>query len=567
MSLFRRLVVLTLGLAALSAVGSSGALAAGPPPPDCSNPPSFAQQISSSHFVVLYNDDPNASGFITQIQAGTELAAAERNYASFVGTGFPAPAVDSSGKTELYVMDLSQFNLAAEYCNGSVFENSATVTGAGMPFAVGNDVFAEVGLSIGVNAPTWLLNGASAWASWRALGYPAESISDIGPFDMALDCASQYDKVNCSTHPYENDGSSRWPFYEYLTEKYGPLFIINIFSATNAVAGDGLLGLQNALIAKGTTLSAEYSSYAAKLLTGGWTATTLSAAVIPVSGTPIPTGISSGAIPTQTFGINHLATKFVEIDRGDGDGSHPCYAATLTLNVQIPAGVTTQPTFYWSGGGSAPVTLSVSGNTATTTVPWDTCAWTTKGYLALPNTSLVDGMSFTVSGTLSVDFLNPATAALPPAPSTQFGQVFPASSYSTAPTLSLFGPELIQLGAQDSQLRLIVESSGEGSVTAAIGSVTLGTYPVRPGGNDLRVPLPASLLQTMRRTASADNPVLTLTPTSLDGKTTGVAVTRKVSITPATRAAKKSGAKKPAAKKPSAKKKTVKRPIKSSAKK
>ena len=53
---------------------------------------------------------------------------------------------------------------------------------------------------------------------------------------------------------------------------------------------------------------------------GGWSATVLNAATIPVSGTPINTGATTGAIPTQSFGVNHLATKFVEIDRGDGDG-------------------------------------------------------------------------------------------------------------------------------------------------------------------------------------------------------------------------------------------------------
>jgi hypothetical protein len=274
--------------------------------------------------------------------------------------------------------------------------------------------------------------------------------------------------------------------------------------------------------------------------------------VIPVTGTGLQTGISSGAIPTASFGINHLSTKFVEIDRGDGSGAHACYAATLTLKVQIPAGVTSQPTFYWSGNGSAPVTLAVSGSTATTTIPWDTCAWSTKGYLALPNTSLVDGTSFSVSGTLAVDFQTPATSALPPAPATPFGPVLDAAAFATPPNLSLFGPQLIQLTTKDTQLRLIVESGSEGSLTASIGTLVLGTRPVTAGGNDLRFALPPSLLQSaVRRTASAL--VLTLTPLAPDGKTTGTVLTRDVSV-----AAVKQPAKKPSAnpaKKPAAKKK------------
>jgi hypothetical protein len=529
----RRLVILGLGLAALGAIASPRALAA--PLPSCT--PALPQSITSAHFLVKYSDDPTVTGFLTQVQAGTVLAAAERSYSSYVGAGFPTPAVGGSGKTELYIMDLSSFGISSIYCNGSVVEDTKTVTADSMAYSVGADVFSQVENGIG-SAPTWLVNGAASWASWRTLGYPADSITDIGPFDMALDCASAYDKVNCSVKGYENLGSSRWPFYEFLTEKFGPLFIVDIITASQAAGGNGLTGLQNALAAKGTTLSAEYGAYAAKLLTGGWTATTLSAAVIPVSGTAIQTGISSGAIPQQSFGINHLATKFVEIDRGDGSGDHACYAATLTLNVAIPAGVTSQPTFFWSGGGSAPVALAVSGNSATTTVPWDTCAWKTKGYLALPNTSLVDGTSFVVSGTLNVDFSTPVDSALPPSPATPFGQVIPALSFSTAPTLSLFGPATLRLPPQGTQARLIVESSGEGSVTAAIGSVVLGTRPLRPGNNDLRFTLPTSLLRSLRR--SAATLTLTLTPLSLDGKTVGTAVTRNVSMTTAKRLVKRS---------------------------
>jgi hypothetical protein len=557
MAVLRRFGLVLVVLAALAGAMSTRALAI--PLPSCT--PALPQTISSAHFLVSYSDDPLVTGHITQVQAGTVLAAAERSYASYVDSGFPVPAVGGSGKTELYIMDLKPFNLSAMYCNGSVVEDAATVTGSSMPYSVGSDVFTQVTSGIG-NGPQWLVNGTATWASWRALGYPAESIGDLGPFDMALDCDSAFDKTNCSATPYENLGASRWPFYEFLTERFGPLFIVDIFTASQAAGGDGLLGLQNALTAKGTTLTAEYGAYAAKLLTGGWTATTLSTAVIPVSGTHIQTGISSGAIPTQSFGVNHLATKYVEIDRGDGSGDHACYLASLTLNVKIPAGVTSQPTFYWSGGGSAPVALTVANNVATTTVPWDTCAWTTKGYLALPNTSLVDGTSFVVSGTLTVNFLTPVTSALPPAQTSQFGPVIDAATFSSAPLLSLFGPQLLHLAANDDNLRLIVQSSGEGSVSVAIGAVALGSRPLRPGGNDLRFPLPAGLLNRSLST-STSGLVLTLTPLALDGTTAGATLTKNVIVEAAPKPAAKVPAKKaPAKKSPTKKTPTKKAPAK-----
>jgi hypothetical protein len=177
------------------------------------------------------------------------------------------------------------------------------------------------------------------------------------------------------------------------------------------------------------------------------------------------------------------------------------------------------------------VTLAIAGNIGSATVPWDTCAWVTKGYLALPNTSLVDGTSFVVSGTLAVDFSTPLSSAVPPARAIPFGPVIDVSSFGTAPTLSLFGPGLLKLSTDDTRLRLIVDSSGEGLVTASIGSTKLGTRVLRPGGNDLRFSLPKSLVRTLRQRHATSALVLTLTPVSPDSGTTGSPVTRNVSIT------------------------------------
>jgi hypothetical protein len=107
--------------------------------------------------------------------------------------------------------------------------------------------------------------------------------------------------------------------------------------------------------------------------------------------------------------------------------------------------------------------------------------------------------------------------------------VIQVTAADVAPTLFLFGPEILSVTPQDTQLRLIVESNGSGSVQIKLGSVVLGTVPVRGGNNDLRVKLPSGLLRALRRAASASN-VLTLTPTSPNGTTTGQAVTRTVSV-------------------------------------
>ena len=524
MTCVRRLLILVAtGIAAVCAFAAPRALSAAPP--SCAPPE--PRSVTGAHFIVNYSDDPQTAGNISQSQAGTILAAAERSYATYTGDGFPAPAVTGSGKTELNILDLS--NLSAYYCNGSVDIDTTAVTGDMAGYEIGIDVFAQIEYQIAPGgADNWLMNGAGAWASWRALGYPATAIADLGPFDMSLDCDSAVDKANCSQSGYENLGESRWPFYEYLAEKYGPLFMVNVFTAAAGASGNGLAALQNAIAAKGSTLNAEYANFAAKLLSGGWAATTLNAAVIPVAG-KIQTGITSSAIPTQTFGINHLATKFVEIDRGDGSNSHACYAATLTLNVQLAAGVTSQPTFYWSGGGGSALPLTVNGTTATATIPWDTCAWTNNGYLSLPNTSLVDGTSFVVSGTLAVDLSTPATSAVPPAPTSQYGTPVSADSFSAAPPVSALGPSTILLSQNATSLRVAVYSGGDGALNVTLGSLNLGTMKLAAGVNAQTFTLAAGVMSALGL-AGANGLTLKLTPQSAGGTVSGDPITQKVAI-------------------------------------
>jgi hypothetical protein len=507
--------------AALGGLAVPRALAA-PTPPSCADLKN-GNLVESAHVALYYwdDDETGAPAYLSETQAGMLLATLERAYQSFQAAGFPAPDVDPvNHKVTFQVMDLTPWKWSAIPCagDGGGYLDKASVTGAYGDYHLASNVFTQVAYGLAIT-DAWLVYGVSAWAAWHALGYPPLSVETIGPFDMSLNCASlNAPHFNCSPDGFANDGETRWPFYEYLAEKYGTHLMIDIFTAASS-APDGLTALQNALAAKGTTLGAEYSSFAGKLLYGGWSATPLNAAVIPVSGSPIQTGASSGAIPSQSVGVNHLATRFLEIDRGDGDGSHACYEAALTLTVTMPAGVTSQPTFLWVGGGSTPVSLSISGQTATTTVPWDTCKWGSKAYLSLPNTSVVDGESFVVSGTLAVDFSKPASAATPPPPSPVYGTVVNAGSTSAVPTLSLFGPSTLKVKDDATQLKLALQASGEGSVRVSIGSASVGTFRLVTGGNNLKVTLPKQY-----------SGKLTLTPVAPDGTTTGAALSRALEV-------------------------------------
>jgi hypothetical protein len=239
------------------------------------------------------------------------------------------------------------------------------------------------------------------------------------------------------------------------------------------------------------------------------------------------------SLASLSVNVDHLATRYIEFNRGNGDPSQACYAATLSLTVTTPVGTLSKPTFYWDGPGSAPVPLSINGNTATTSIPWDTCTWlVNEGFLSLPNASTsADSQDFGVKASISVDTTTPAAASTAPSQITVWGQVVSVPTTDLPPAIVVYGPELLTLSATDHQLRLIVQSSGEGSLKASIGSISLGAGALVPGSNDIRFTVPATLMDAFRRSASTTTNVLTLTPTNASGGVHGPTVTRKVTIT------------------------------------
>jgi len=534
----RRLCIAVVVLGALAGFSAHRALAV---LPGC--PAGGPLHLASAHFTLSYNGDVASADYITETQAGDILAAAERAYDTYTGLGYPAPLVNGSGKTGISVINLTAAGVSSVYCPGDFdFDNSLVGTSQ-EAYSVGWDVFAEIGLglipAVPSNTSGWLLQSAASWASWKALAYPAGSADNLGPFEMSLDC---WDPMNpqtqaCSKDGYTNLGGSRWPFYEYLAERFGQTFMLEVFADAEAAAlaaspTPAMDGLQTALTAHGSSVSAEYASYTTKLMAGGWTAPSLNLAIPPISGSAVHAGAATGDTAPQTFGIDHLATRYIEIDRGDGDASHACFAATLTIHVTIPAGVTSQPTFYWNGSGSSPVPLTVNGTAATATVPWDTCTWSNKGILSLPNTSLTaNGTNFVVWTHIDVDTKTPATATPPPAPASTYGQVIDTGSVTAVPDIVVVGPQLLRLAANSTDVHVVVQSSAEGQMTVTLGSVDLGTVYLRPGTNDLHFKLGQTQLATLR-TSSGTN-TLTLTPSSADLRATGTAVTQKVAFTPA----------------------------------
>ncbi len=385
----------------------------------------------------------------------------------------------------------------------------------------------------------WLLEESAEWMSATVNNFDAAFLTSPGPPDMSLDCRDTLGTSKCNLlSGYSNLGFSRWPFWQSVSGKYGIGFVKEVLLDGAANPGESALtALQNVLAAHGTNLADTFTAWAVQQIAGGYGVTALDQLKPPIWGQAVKTGTATTTLPALHVPVNHLATRIVEFDRGDGTGANACFAATLQLTINLPPGIGARPYFYWNGLNNAPVALTVNGNTATTTEPWDTCTWFgNQAYLALPNPStdpIANGQVFTVTAKITVDTTTPGQSATPPPQVPVNGPVVPVPAFDVAPFVAVFGPELLHLSAAATVVRLIVQSSGSGVLQASLGGQALGTASLRAGNNDVRWTLPKALLAGLRRSASVGGNVLKLTPLSPSGSMAGAAVTRAVAVDPA----------------------------------
>lgn len=550
----------------LLAVLAAGVLA-GPAP--AARPPIGDHQLTSTHFMVHYNTgtDPLTGkllpGDITETEAGDIASYAEQAYAVYRSWGYAAPVNDGDGLIDIYALSLlgppaqeslaNWDNIAGPGPSSGYFilappdelATFATLDGFTTQEEeqeiVAANVFYLFEFSKWVptsQADTWLWYGPATWAAVDSMTFQPQMA--LGNPDIALNCRDNIPgHMMCDPNFYEDGGFSRWAFFHLLASKYGNGFF-NTVLANGGAGQNATTALSNALAAQGTTLADAYIDYVNRYMSGN-----LGPSFLTSVRPPVYASVIAGAKPvttTKTVAVvpaNHLSTRYVTFQRGDTDGSHACFAASLTINVTMPSGTSSRPAFFWDTTGSSVQPLSINGNTASITVPWDTCDWgATRGWVSVPNASTnVDGATFTVSYSMTVDTTTPATATPPPPAASIWGTPVPVPTTDVAPTLDVFGPELIKVSMTSRVIRLIVDASGPGTVNAALGSVTLGSGSVRGGNNDLRFTVPASMLGALRRSSSVTN-VLTLTPVSPAG-TAGQPVTRHVALADAKPAKKK----------------------------
>jgi hypothetical protein len=512
--------------------------------------------LSSEHFMIHYSRDDRdglcPARFITQEQAGDVLGMAERAYQLYTSWGYSAPILDTGDSDSLLDISADQFSVVPDTCisYGSIDpaiprENDGTLSrwdalinptaplGAGeihldslkglTYHTIAHEVFHLFQSKITTSADPWVTEGTAEWAAVKAEG--AAGGLESNP-DRTLDCVG----AECGDTEFDKNGYPGWMLFEYLTEHYGDGKIKDLLSAPPMTGTQALASVLPAPV----KLQDFFNDYTTARLNGNFSSPAL-AGVLPQSLAILPLGSLSGPFSITPVAVNHLAVRYLELAHGEDTDTGPCYVATLTLNVAIPANVVSKPYYYANTIGSTPQALTVSGSTATITVPWDTCSGSPDAYLSLPNDwndadqsgAPKDGREFVVTGTLAVDRSKPATAASPPPGIKVVGPVIQAPTTDPAPDLNVYAPELLRVSAKTRVLRFVVFSSGAGSLRAILGSSWNGSATLHAGNNDIRFLLPTQLLKRLRKT-SPEN-ILALTSYSPSGAR-GATVTRRVAL-------------------------------------
>ncbi len=512
--------------------------------------------LSSEHFKIHYNREDHStvcpSMFITQEQAGDVLGMAERAYALYASWGYATPILDNGDGDGYLDISADQFSLPPNGCiaHGAIdpsiprevdgtlgrwdaLINPVLPLGAGeihldalkglTYHVIAHEVFHLFQGKITTTADPWVEEGTAEWAAVKAEG--AAGGLESNP-DRTLDCVGS----ECGDTEFDKNGYPGWMLFEYLTEHYGDAKIKDILSAAPMTGTQALASVLPASV----KLQDFFNDYTTARLNGNFSSPAL-ADVLPQSLATLSLGNTTGAFSVTPIAVNHLAVRYIELARGDGTDTGPCYVASLKLNVVIPANVVSRPYYYANIAGSVPQALTVSGSTASITVPWDTCSGSPHAYLSLPNDwndadqlgAPKDGREFVVSGTLTVDKSKPATAASPPPRAKVIGPVIQVPTTDPAPDLTVYAPELLRVSAKTHVLRFVVFSSGTGALRAVLGSSWNGSATLHAGNNDIRFVLPTQLLKLLRKTSSEN--LLSLTSYS-PGGARGETITRRVAV-------------------------------------
>lgn len=490
--------------------------------------------LSNANFTVHYfgNDrDTTCGNFITEQRAGDILGMLDRARTYFSSlAGFPVLAsgvhvsIDDfttgcieTGSIPFGVPSpLDRWDAFVEPLGGGV-DNIHLDAHSGLTYPViAHEVFHLIEDSMAPGTDQWLQEATAEWAAVRANN--AAGGTENAP-DRTLDCVGS----RCGDSEYDKNGYPGWMLIEYLAERYNDAKVKAVWD--QAAANPGALGTTDLAAVLDVPLATFYNDFANKRLKGDFTFPPLAAA-LPATIDGFTVGNADHTSDPLNIAVNHLAARYIYLRHPTEDA--PCFEASLTVSVTIPAGVVSYPAYYAGTAGANVQPLTVSGSNASIAVPWNTCAGSPDALVSLPNDSLnLDGREFSIRITVKVDFTKPAAPTSPPPGAHVIGTPIAAPTSDPAPTLKIYAPEVLRVSTKTRLLRFVVFASGDGKLQAALGSTGLGSADLRGGNNDVRFVLPTQLFQSLRKKQSSN--LLQLTSVSTTGAK-GASFTRRVVV-------------------------------------
>ncbi|MEI2702836.1 MAG: hypothetical protein V9E83_10595 [Baekduia sp.] len=404
-----RAYLLAAAVTALLLTTSAAAHAAPPqrPPTGYS---SLTQSQTTTHFIVHYTTTGTSA--ISASQAATLGAYAETAYQWIVTTwGYPPPLDDGDGRTDIYVLDVPGLGAGTAPDEAAPEHTTAFLvigpSNLASGYPVAHEFFHAIQIGIYQHEQSWLDEATAEWAGqnvYAATGlvpgvnwFPSPSVS--------LDCTGS----SCADG--DVGGYRGSIFFEHLDQRFGPGLVHDAYDRA-AVLGAGnrtqhsITALQDALAARGTTLSSAFTEYAYAAVSGGIERPGVRARRPAVAAT-VTTGGTGTFASSASLVADHLALVTVGFAGNTTAATHPpCDGEVLALDVTLPAGADSAPAIYHDG---ALTPLAVEGDHARGEITWGTCASTTA-VLVLPNASLAtNGAAFSVSATV-----RDAVASVPP---------------------------------------------------------------------------------------------------------------------------------------------------------
>lgn len=476
----------------------------------------LAETLQTEHFQIHFTGSLALDGGVhatIRQYVGEFAATAEWAYDTYRSWGYPVHVNDGDNLIDVYVHDFEHSHAAADLVAFAEPLTGGATAAARIDVNVdfirdaqtsAHQAFHALQMAMYAPAPDWLAQATAEWAAFRLRSYPVSTATPPPPVfhqpDDSLDCdpatttiwPGKWVQRPCGLTGYEAAGYTRWTFFQYLQERFGADIVKDVWTRVQAQASPGYDGddaTRDALAAKDKSLTDIFNDYTVAMLTGNFQ-TTLLKNITPVVYATVTTPESGGALPETRVAVNRLASRFVSL-KPPVQSDRECYEATLSLTVTLPANVISRP-YVYATKTKAATGLSVSGTTATASIPWDTCSSDFPAYLSLPNSSQsLDGRTFVVNGSVAVDKSKVMTKTPPPAAAIVTGTVINAPTEDPAPTIYLYAPEVLRVAADARVLRLVVFATGAGRVRATFNGSDLGSSTVRAGANDLRFKLPS----------------------------------------------------------------------------